>query len=609
MERSRSPSTKSLEGIDKPIENDSLLTKSSRPISQLLNSMSARVTNKPKYGGFFVSMQQKLRSCNYLRWSILFGCLFFFAYIAIYYLELPPAIQILDKDRSSSYKVKVLPALLSDEELANLPKESFSYLAMIDAGSSGCRAHVYRYGKLGSIDGPLYILPQHDSKKVKPGLSTFANNPTDAGPSLAGLVDFLKEQVPESDWSVTPIWLKATAGLRMLPTATSDAILESVRQYLLNTKNSPFHFRYSWARIIPGNEEGGFGWIAFNYLKKIIGPRKSKSEKLSPYAVIEMGGASAQVSQLAPSKEEAEKIPEEYRFSFTIEGEEYNLYTHSYLGYGAEQAKEQFNRLLKKETPQPPRDPCVHEGFVSRRAMRRMLLQDHRRRLANGTVETLTATIAPSRQLQNESLSKESSGSTNSPITKNPPSNTASSSSSSSCARSVSSLFKPISSQSDGAGSLCTSKGPHSFGCVYQPDFVAKSENILAFENFFYMSSALGVKPVHSNGSNLMNNMATTFPLETTPANIREASDKFCSLHWPDVQSSYPKDTQGKDVNMKSCFISGFAYSFLVDGLKIPAKKVITIQKEVGGSEIEWALGAAYKETADFLKRTNLRPT
>ena len=31
-----------------------------------------------------------------------------------------------------------------------------------------------------------------------------------------------------------------------------------------------------------------------------------------------MGGASSQVSQLAPSIEEANKIPSEYRFSFSI---------------------------------------------------------------------------------------------------------------------------------------------------------------------------------------------------------------------------------------------------------------------------------------------------
>ena len=36
--------------------------------------------------------------------------------------------------------------------------------------------------------------------------------------------------------------------------------------------------------------------------------------------------------------------------------------------------------------------------------------------------------------------------------------------------------------------------------------------------------------------------------------------------------------------------------------------KAITIQQEVDGSEIEWALGAGYKEIADFLKvKTNLR--
>ncbi len=158
-------------------------------------------------------------------------------------------LEFLDHDRSNSYNVKIFSPTLDDAALAQMPKEAFSYVAVIgefntllsliflvsviihflsrppfpinlnytDAGSSGCRAHVYRYGKLGSIDGPLYILPNHVSKKVKPGLSSFAANPTAAGASLSDLVMFLKEQVPESDWSVTPVWLKATAGLRMVP--------------------------------------------------------------------------------------------------------------------------------------------------------------------------------------------------------------------------------------------------------------------------------------------------------------------------------------------------------------------------------------------------------
>jgi Golgi nucleoside diphosphatase len=678
MERStkyRSPSSSDKEALlpstsqslsDIPLDSESSATFSASTIpssessgslkmNQFLNNMSHRInSNKPKYGNFQSNFLSKARSFCSARFFFWAAGLFISGYIFLYYFEFISSSSFLTSpfnlgDRSSTYRVKILPSLLSDEELHSLPKESFSYLAMIDAGSSGCRAHIYRYGKLGSIDGPLYVLPQHTSKKIKPGLSSFAKNPNDAGLSVAGLIDFMKEQVPEEDWSVTPIWLKATAGLRMLPSSQSEAILDSVRKFLLNSKNSPFYFRYSWARIISGNEEGGFGWIAFNYLKKLIGPKKAKTASQSqraPYAVIEMGGASAQVSQVAPSPEEASKIPNEFRFSFEIEGEEYHLYTHSYLGYGAEQAKEQFYRLLKQQTAKTSptasspavsllsKDPCKHEGFVSPAQQRRKLLAEHRASrglledFQNSTVDRVLSSISAS-------LSSSSSSADINPtcvqcvaslfttITSFGTSllNDASSA--------LSSLSSAVSSSASSAPSsplasnnLCSTPGPHSFGCVYQPDFVTSSPNILAFENFYYMSSALGVRP-HKNHRSLasvieksnisdikaISAVATTFPLETTPYHIKEASETFCALPWNDVQAHYPKDTQGKDVNMKTCFISAFSYSFLVDGLKIPHNKVITIQKEVDNSEIEWALGAAYKETADFLKRSHLRPT
>ena len=77
-----------------------------------------------------------------------------------------------------------------------------------------------------------------------------------------------------------------------------------------------------------------------------------------------MGGASAQVSQVAPSEKEAKLIPNEYKFSFTIEKESYHLYTHSYLGYGAEQAREQLNKLLiASKTDKLIKDPCLNPGI------------------------------------------------------------------------------------------------------------------------------------------------------------------------------------------------------------------------------------------------------
>lgn len=272
-----------------------------------------------------------------------------------------PTTLAVPKDRATNYNVRVLPASLNDEELSSLSKESFSYLAMIDAGSSGCRAHVYRYGKLGTITGPLYILPQHVSKKIKPGLSSFAKNPHDAGPSLQQLVDFVKEQVPEAFQATTPIWLKATAGLRMVASNERDAILSSVRQFLGNKEHSPFIFRSSYASVISGSEEGGFGWIAYNYLKKIIGP-KATALGTAPYAVVEMGGASTQVTQVARTPEEVAQIPNNYRFDFTIEGEKFVLYTHSYLGFGAEAARESLNKYFIANTKHHDISPIAEPG-------------------------------------------------------------------------------------------------------------------------------------------------------------------------------------------------------------------------------------------------------
>ena len=475
----------------------------------------------------------------------------------------------LDQDRANAYNVRILPASLSDTELHELPTNSFSYLAMIDAGSSGCRAHIYRYGKLGTISGPLYILPNHVSKKVKPGLSSFAAHPADAGVSLQGLVDFMKTNVPEADWGTTPIWLKATAGLRMVSEAQRDEILGSVSSFLGNKAHSPFLFRKSWAKVIPGNEEGGFGWIAYNYLKKIIGPKKTGKE--DPYAVVEMGGASLQVSQVAQTPKEIAQIPDKYRFEFDIEGEKFTLYTYSYLGYGGEQARENLNKYYLESNSHRHhkdknriKDTCLNPGFIRPSS-------EDRKEPYQG----------PAGPYDVHGTSTELGGV---------------------CQTAMQTLFTP--STEIKSNENCEDDGPYSFKCVFQPDFVKTSKNFLVFENFYYIASAIGVK--QASGAQLD---APTFPLVTTPKEFKTASEKICAKTWEELQSEYPLDKSCTDCNQKWCFGATYASLFLVNGIGMEEDKRITIQKEVDGSEIEWALGAAYKEAADFLKRTNLRPT
>ena len=523
----------------------------------------------PKEGGKSPSLRPLIAVCV----ACLLGAMYFLVQTDIFRIDATSAALT---DASAAYNVRVLPASLSDEALDAMPKDSFSYLAMIDAGSSGCRAHVYRYGKLGSLSGPLYILPKHDSKKVKPGLSSFASQPADAGASLQGLVDFLKEQVPEESWEQTPIWLKATAGLRMVADHEKEQILESVRAFLGNSANSPFVFRPSYAKVIPGYEEGGFGWIAFNYLQKVIGPRKKQgADTVEPFAVVEMGGASTQVTQIVSSPAEAAKLPEKYRFSFAIEGESFTLYTYSYLGYGAEQAREQLNKYYTSNTKNQENVAVAQAGSSGKIIKDACLNVGYER--GEGTArDNFYEGAEGGFKIQGAAGDEKD------------------------CMHSLKALYQPLDTMSD----KCEEDGPYSFHCVYQPSFLKDSKNFLVFENFFYTAKAVGIQPVDASRS-----QAEQFPLQTTPALIRAASKAVCSTPWAQFASQFPKDSSPADQNTRWCFSAAYTASFLMDGLGLPEDKVVTIQKEVDGSEVEWALGAAYKEASTFLKKTSLRPT
>lgn len=69
-------------------------------------------------------------------------------------------------------------------------------------------------------------------------------------------------QVPEQQWERTPLQLFATSGLRML---ADDAAARLVQECRRSLGGSGFLFRDDWARIISGQEEGLFGWVAINY--------------------------------------------------------------------------------------------------------------------------------------------------------------------------------------------------------------------------------------------------------------------------------------------------------------------------------------------------------
>jgi hypothetical protein len=150
----------------------------------------------------------------------------------------------------------------------------------------------------------------------------------------------------------------------------------------------------------------------------------------------------------------------------------------------------------------------------------------------------------------------------------------------------------------------CDGVKTSSFNCVYQPQFLLDSLNFLVFENFYYMASGIGIMPAdHAPDATPLK----TFPLITSVKEMEDSAKEVCGFNWTKVNEVMPIDGSGKDNNIKFCFVTSLMATFLSQGLGIDTNKKLTIQQSVGGSDIEWSLGAAYKEAADFLKKDYLR--
>lgn len=263
------------------------------------------------------------------------------------------------------------------------------YFIIIDAGSTGSRLHVFQYipvrGQDRHVSLPLINTKESPSLKVRPGLSSFASDPAQAGESLEALLEFARERVPESDRDVTRLYLMATAGLRLLTKDSQEGILDSCRTLL---RSSGFSFRDDWASVITGTEEGIYAWIAANYALGTLGGSAHDTT-----GIVELGGASAQVT-FVPK----EVPPPAFRHDLSLLGVTYSLYTYSFLQFGQEAAWEsllesilngELNSLLPALEKGVVLDPCTPRGFIHQKIS--LLTHEDRSGSAEETVVSIHA--------------------------------------------------------------------------------------------------------------------------------------------------------------------------------------------------------------------------
>ena len=440
------------------------------------------------------------------------------------------------------------------------PKQPRGYIVVFDAGSSGTRVHIYNFlPHFSSAATPNLDRCVNDVQtlKQKPGLSAIAEEfspsaiPEHVSKALTPLLEFARGFIPEEQWESTPLVLKATAGLRAVEPAKAKRVIHAVANIF---RSSGFMFQTNWASIIPGVEEGGLAWVTANYLYGTFdhdGP--STNDQAGSLGIIEMGGGSTQVSFRMHDVETFQHLDDDTsrpkrRFMFTdLTGRRHNIYALSYLGFG----------------------------------------QDHAQRRLSNYIDLQVAERNSGGEGSSRSAEGSSSGSDSDAIIGTDP-----------CYRTSYTRTTKISNVNiHGSGNFqaCMEKirtilfnvtmpdqpplipGLQTHKGYFQPPLTG---TMIATENFWYSRRSPDIQPPAD--------------LSLSISDVSQLGERYCGSTSNHLQVTLPgkDETVEFDEINKYCF--GLAFqTVLLDSLNAKDKQLPAISKNIGGSDLDWAMGAA----------------
>ncbi|KAJ8248477.1 hypothetical protein GJAV_G00242440 [Gymnothorax javanicus] len=155
----------------------------------------------------------------------------------------------------------------------------------------------------------------------------YADEPNKCKQGIQELLEVAQRTVPTALWKSSPLVLKATAGLRLLPGEKASELLDKVREVF---KESPFLSRADGVSIMDGTEEGISAWITVNFL---LGGLHG-TDRFTTVGMLDLGGGSMQITFSPQDEKTIQTSPIDYITSFQMFNYTHTLYSHSYLGMG-----------------------------------------------------------------------------------------------------------------------------------------------------------------------------------------------------------------------------------------------------------------------------------
>ncbi|KAJ7575549.1 nucleoside phosphatase family-domain-containing protein [Mycena floridula] len=457
-------------------------------------------------------------------------------------LPTPPATKLID--HPISFETDKNPSKTTHCTVAHFSAPRLvQYALMIDAGSTGSRIHIYKFNNCGPSPAYEYEV----FKQVHPSLSSYAGNPLEAAKSLDVLLDEALRVVPESLRKCSPVAVKASAGLRMLP--RSNEILAAVKKRLQESYPFPIEAK-DGVVFMEGKDAGVYAWITANYLLGTIG---AEAETQSTYAVLDLGGGSTQiVFEPKFGKPDSSLADGDHKYDLGFQGQHHVLYQHLYVGYGLMMARGHVHQLVDSMDSirgagnrERIGNPCIAQGTT-----RLVRIQDER-----------------SGSRRNVIMDGETVGNFDS------------------CRRIVERVMAK--------DPICEKK-PCSFNGVYQPSLLdaLPTGNILLL-SYFYDRLAPLLPPVKAGVPR------TTLPIKE----IATLAKDIC--HGPATwKSRWGKDHKlMKELEERPewCLDLTLMYGLLTLGYEFREEQEVTIGKKIQGTELGWCLGATIAMVAGEL--------
>ncbi len=460
---------------------------------------------------------------------------------------------------------------------------------MIDAGSTGSRMHVYefeprvlmnKYEVAQAVSGKKLSFPGTNSRwteRLRPGISEFASIDNDEEMERA-IADYLEPLLSfarsvlhskEEEFGNFPIFLKATAGLRIVPSKQRQRVITTVRKLFANETYCPFWDETERVRVISGEEEAVYDWAGVNLL---LGNLMSNSEgageayggAIKTYGALDMGGASSQISYYQPEGDVMSGL-----FKLQIgQGKHWNVYAHSHLMYGMNEAEKRRKAHLVANTTAKARlqdgvyDPCLPGGGKKTIEFKSLIhIGENGLATWNATVDDFaSASSSTDPGLYHAVLvNDEETGDWDQ------------------CKEVARKLFNKE------ANSWCdySHRGSCSFAGVYQPERPSPELEFYAFSNYFHVWQFL--------------QLASRSSIAELEARGREV----CSQSWDDLVQYNEGNQQNvfTEEELKTyCFRAAYVHEILHSGYGFKSNEYVIATDIVNAQKVTWALGSILYE-------------